>query len=265
MSPAPLLLVQLTDPHLFAGEHEKLLGLVTAHSLQQVIDLVRSEQPKIDLLLATGDLAQDGSTAAYRRFAQMTKALNAPARWTAGNHDDLKNLCEACSGTDFLEAVTDIGNWRIVLLNSQLPGQSRGHLAPQELQGLKAALSEAPQRHTLIALHHHPLDVGCEWLAPIGLDNADELFALLERFPQVRALLWGHVHQPFAQRRKGIQMLASPSCCIQFSAHSEDFAVSREAPGYRWLKLYQDGSVDSGISRIDAAICQTIDCDGAGY
>jgi len=265
MSAQPVLLVQLTDPHLFAEEDGRLLGLVTADSLQQVVELVRKEQPKIDLLLATGDLAQDGSLAAYQRFAQITAPLCVNARWTAGNHDCLQTLQQACAGTDRLEAVTDIGNWRIILLNSSVPNESYGWLSDETLKQLEYALSEAPTQHCLMALHHHPVDVGCAWLASIGLRNADTLFALINRFPQACVLLWGHVHQPFAQKRDRLHLLGSPSCCIQFAAQSADFNVSVEAPGYRWLRLHQDGQIESGISRIDSAICHNIDLSGQGY
>jgi len=265
MQNSSILLVQLTDPHLFAKPDGRLLGLCTADSLRQVIELARKEQPQIDLLLATGDLAQDGSLAAYQRFAQMTTALNAPMRWTAGNHDCLTTLQQGSTGTERLKAVTDTGNWRIILLNSSVPGETYGYLQKDQLNLLERALIEAPTRHTLIALHHHPVDVGCAWLKPIGLRNANALLALIERFPQVRVVLCGHVHQPFAAKRGKLHFLASPSCCIQFAAHCEDFTVSLEAPGYRWLRLYQDGQIKTGISRIDNAICRSIDLDSAGY
>lgn len=50
-----VLLVQLTDSHLFAPGQGTLLGMDTCDSLQRVIDLVLEEQPHIDLLLATGE------------------------------------------------------------------------------------------------------------------------------------------------------------------------------------------------------------------
>jgi len=250
--PAPsILLVQLTDPHLFAESDGRLLGLATASSLQQVIELVRKEQPKIDLLLATGDIAQEASLAAYR--------------WTAGNHDCMQTLQQACLGTDRLDPVTDIGHWRIILLNSALPGEAYGYLADEELARLEYALSEAPKRHCLIALHHHPVDVGCAWLAPIGLRNSAALFNCIKRFSQVRLILWGHVHQPFAQQCGKLHLLATPSCSIQFAAHSEDFKISREAPGYRWLRLFADGQIKSGVSRINNFNADAIDFSGAGY
>ena len=61
-----VLLVQLTDSHLFAEAGGKLLGMDTGESLQRVVDLVIDEHPSVDLILATGDLSQDGSLASYQ-------------------------------------------------------------------------------------------------------------------------------------------------------------------------------------------------------
>ena len=51
-----VLLVQLSDSHLFADGAGKLLGMDTQDSLQRVIERVLQEQPQIDLILARGDL-----------------------------------------------------------------------------------------------------------------------------------------------------------------------------------------------------------------
>lgn len=54
----PALLVQLSDSHLFAEADGTLLGMNTRESLQKVIELVLRQQPRIDLILATGDLSR---------------------------------------------------------------------------------------------------------------------------------------------------------------------------------------------------------------
>ena len=99
---APLV-IQLTDSHLFARANGRLLGIDTAASLQQVVAQVVREQPRIDLLLASGDLSQDGSVASYQRFCELTEPLAAPMRWLAGNHDENAPMAKACGDRDFLE------------------------------------------------------------------------------------------------------------------------------------------------------------------
>lgn len=259
-----VLLVQITDSHLFAEADGRLLGLATEESLRMVLAQVREEQPRIDLVLATGDLSQDGSRASYQRFAGLIESLGAPARWTPGNHDDAATMRAFCAGGEQLEPVVDVGAWRIVLLDSAVPGAVLGHFADEQLQLLERALAEAPERHCLICFHHHPVPIGCAWMDPIGLANAEALFAVTDRFPQVRAMLWGHIHQDFERERRGVRLLASPSTCVQFVPHSEDFQVSREAPGYRWLRLHADGRIDTGVSRV-TGIDFEIDYGVTGY
>ncbi len=264
MNPDAVLLVQLSDSHLFADADVTLLGMNTRDSLQRVIDLVREQQPPVDLVLATGDLSQDGTLASYQQFRDMTAPMGAPARWLPGNHDEPQIMADAAVHSDLLEPVVDVGNWRVTLLDSAVPGSVPGYLQDQQLQLLVQALSEAPNRHHLVCLHHHPVSIGCAWMERIGLRNPDALFAVLDRFPQVKAVLWGHVHQEIDGERNGVRLLASPSTCIQFAPGSEDFQVSDQAPGYRWLRLHADGRLETGVERVrDFAF--TVDYGSNGY
>jgi len=259
-----VLLVQLTDSHLFAEADGTLLGMQTRDSLRQVVDRVLAEQPHIDLMIASGDLSQDGTLESYQAFAQMTACLDTPARWLAGNHDEAQTMTLAVEGSDLLDPVIDIGAWRITLLDSSVSGSVPGFLADDQLRRLAQALSEAPDRHHLVCLHHHPVSIDCKWMEPIGLRNPEAFFAVLGRFPAVRAVLWGHIHQDFDSQRGDIRLLASPSTCIQFAPRCDDFTLDPIAPGYRWLRLRPDGSIETGVSRVPGFEFSA-DFGGSGY
>nr|WP_262925837.1 3',5'-cyclic-AMP phosphodiesterase [Pseudomonas chlororaphis] len=259
-----VLLVQLSDSHLFAETDGALLGMNTADSLQRVIDLVLAQQPRIDLMLATGDLSQDGTLESYQRFRQLTRQIPAPGRWLPGNHDEPQVMQLATRDSDLLQPIIDIGHWRITLLDSAVPGSVPGYLQDDQLQLLARSLGEAPERHHLICLHHHPVSIDCAWMEPIGLRNAEALFAVLDRFPQVRALLWGHVHQEIDRLRGDVRLLASPSTCIQFEPGSDDFKVEEQVPGYRWLRLLPDGRLETGVERVHG-YAFSIDYGSNGY
>ena len=247
---APLV-VQITDPHLFGDAAGRLLGMDTRDSLEKVIDKVLVEQPRIDLLLVTGDLTQDGSHASYQAFQRMSARIKAPTHWFAGNHDEPQVMEEIAKGTELLKPVIDIGAWRITLLNSAVPGSVPGFLPEEQLRLLAQSLSEAPERHHLVCLHHHPISIDCKWMEPIGLRNPTALFEVLDRFPQTRALLWGHIHQEIDLERDGRRLLATPSTCIQFKPRSDDFALDDLPPGYRWLRLLPGGEIETGVSRVE--------------
>ncbi|WP_256675100.1 3',5'-cyclic-AMP phosphodiesterase [Pseudomonas sp. URMO17WK12:I11] len=258
----PVLAVQLTDPHLFADPGGSMLGLNTRDSLRHVVAQVRREQPDIDLLLCTGDLSQDGSSASYEAFRELTAPLAVPTRWLPGNHDEAQVMAQVAP--QLVQTVTDMGAWRIIMLNTAVPGATHGFLQDDQLALLDGALEAAGTRHCLVCLHHQPVDIGCAWIAPIGLRNAQALFDTIDAHPQVRALLWGHVHQEWDELRDGRRLLATPSTCIQFAARSEDFQVSEEQPGYRWLRLHADGRLETGVARaLDFQV--KLDFDSPGY
>lgn len=262
LAPTPVHVVQLTDPHLFADPAGTLLGLATRDSLRHVIEQVRREQPRIDLLLCTGDLSQDASVASYEAFRELTAVFDVPTRWLPGNHDEARVMLQVAP--QLVQAVTDIGAWRVVMLDSAVVGATHGFLEPAQLEVLEAALAGAGERHCLVCCHHQPVDIGCAWIAPIGLRNADALFQLLGRHSQVKAVLWGHIHQEWDELRDGLRLLATPSTCIQFAAGSEDFKVSEEQPGYRWLRLHADGRIETGVERARDYVVR-LDFNSPGY
>jgi Icc protein len=256
--------LQITDTHLYADPDGKLLGLTTRRCLDAVIDLaLQSARP--DVVLASGDLAHDGSAAAYRQVRDCFGRIEAPVCCLPGNHDEAVALREHLNHRCFHSTRShSLGNWQLLFLDSTLPGQEGGHLAQTELAELDAALHDRPNTPALVCLHHQPVEIGSRWLDTMKVANAEAFFRVIDRHPQVRAIVWGHVHQRFEQRRNEVLLLASPSTCVQFLPGSEQFAVEQIPPGYRWLDLYPDGNLETGVDRL-AQIPGTIDLSARGY
>ena len=259
-------LVQLTDTHLCKAQGGKLLGMDTDHSLQAVIDLVQLERPDIDLLLGTGDLSDQGAMEAYRRLQEYFAQLTDASCWLPGNHDDRANMELVADSPLRLCREIRLGCWQVVMLDSQVPGEVGGRLGPPELALLQAALGAAAGQglYSLVCLHHQPVPIGCEWLDEQMVADAAEFFAVLDRFPGVRGVLWGHVHQQVDRRHGNIQLMASPSTCVQFAPGSAGFKADALPPGYRWLDLHEDGSLHTGVSRVHG-VSFTVDLDSGGY
>ena len=257
--------LQITDTHLFAGSDGCLLGLNTEHSLQAVLAAVADREQPADLVLATGDLAHDGTSRAYQRFFTNMNGIGVPVYCLPGNHDESQAL--QLSGNEghcrFVEH-TFHADWHFIFLDSTIPGSEGAHLTEDTLSMLERHLQAAPAAHTLVCLHHQPVPMGSRWLDTMAVDNPEAFFAVIDRHPQVRAILWGHVHQELSTRRGDVMLLSSPSTCIQFLPHSAGFALDITAPGYRWLDLHPDGSINTGIERI-GAIPGTIDMAAGGY
>jgi Icc protein len=119
-----------------------------------------------------------------------------------------------------------------------------------ELARLDDALSRNATVPALVALHHHPVPIGSAWMDAMGLRNAEDFWRIIDRHAQVRAVIWGHVHQNFDSFRHGVRLLATPSTCVQFAPRSADFALDRRAPAFRSLLLSDDGGVATEVCRV---------------
>lgn len=257
-------IVQISDIHLFDDSEKSLLGIKTQESFDTVINLLKAEQ-KPDIFILSGDLSQDGSISSYTRVADKLKDFALPTYYVLGNHDDAKVIKE----TYPLENITHhrhivLKDWHIILLNSQNVGAVDGSLDRGQLNFMQLCLQMYPEHHAIIVFHHHPVPVGSIWLDKLGLTNADELWALMKNFPKVHTILFGHVHQEHEGIKNGIQYFSAPSTCFQFKRKSEQFAIEKLSPGYRWIDLYSNGTLKTGVNRAPEYV-GTFDEDAKGY
>ncbi|MBJ7222445.1 MULTISPECIES: 3',5'-cyclic-AMP phosphodiesterase [unclassified Brenneria] len=264
-SGARVRILQITDTHLFAGEHETLLGINTYRSYHAVLDAIQAQQHEFDLIVATGDLAQDHSLEAYRHFTRGIQRLSAPCVWLPGNHDFQPAMVDALAEAEIAPSKHVLlgDTWQIILLDSQVFGVPHGELSDYQLEWLERSLQSQPDRHTLLLLHHHPHPSGCTWLDQHSLRNAHSLAAVLARYPRVSTILCGHIHQELDLDWHGRRLLATPSTCVQFKPHCTNFTIDGLAPGWRYLDLMPDGQLETEVHRLAGSeFLPDMDSDG---
>jgi len=259
-----LRVLQITDTHLYEDPKARLIGVNTLGSLRSVIDAIGNLGWDVDLVLATGDLVHDASPAGYRDLGKLLDRFERPVLCIPGNHDDPAIMRENL-GTKHVSMphVFDMGGWRFVMLDSVLPGQVGGRLGQAELGQLQNALKEN-HHPTMVCLHHQPVPIGSPWIDDMGLDNAGEFLAILQQEPAVRGVLWGHVHQSYDVTHQHVRLMATPSTCVQFAAHSDDFAIDDSPPGFRLLALTPDGGIHSQVMRTNT-LPEGLDPGSEGY
>lgn len=260
----PVEVLQISDLHMLPAAGDRLLGVDTGYYFNSVLQQALLEHPQSDLLLFTGDLAQTPTASSYRRIYDALENLDIAAVCLPGNHDDYHLMQKILRGKHIgCIKQTLLNNWHIVCLNSKKPGSPGGHLERDELGRLESYLQTYPQHHTLIAIHHPCCDIASRWLDTQRIDNSEALFELLARHPQVRAITTGHIHQVIDLQIGNLQIFSAPSTCFQFRPGSDDFAIDKTAPGYRWFKLFPDGRIDSGVSRLPGELTELrIDLQG---
>jgi Icc protein len=58
--------------------------------------------------------------------------------------------------------------------------------------------------------------------------------------------------------------MGTPSTCFQFKPESTEFGLDTSAPGYRSLKLYADGRIESDITRLSGQL-EGLEFNSEGY
>jgi 3',5'-cyclic-AMP phosphodiesterase len=225
--------------------------------LTAAVDSVRRLPDAPDAVLMSGDLADNAADAEYELVRELLAQLGVPVYVLAGNHDHRDTLrrhfdLPGAAGTPVQYGV-DLGPLRLVVLDSTRPGDDPGELDADRLSWLDAELARAPDRPTLLALHHPPVSTGIAAWDEVGLPAADRraLGDVLERHPQVRRIVAGHVHRTMTAELAGRAVLAVPSTYIQtrLSFNSDEIETAAEPPGFAVHALL-DGELASHVQPV---------------
>lgn len=258
----PFTLAQLSDMHLLADPAGTALGCPVREALCSVIEAARRDAP--DAVLLTGDLSQDGTPASYAALGALLAPLGAPSYALPGNHDDKEAMRAALAEAPFQPACAfAAGGWRVLLLDSAVPGETHGCLPEDALAELATTLDAHPRTPTLVALHHPPKPPGAAWLDPLGLRQPGPFLDLVEAHAQVRLVLFGHIHQEMDARHAQARLLSCPSTCFQFKPHAQEFALDDRPAGYRHVELFPDGRFSTRVERVERTY--PLDTDASGY
>lgn len=247
------MVAQITDCHLLAQPGARLHGRCPDESLAGVLASVKTLDP--DVVVVTGDLTEAGAPDAYQRLKGLLETLACPVVCLPGNHDDPAVMRRHLLGGGIgMPDTHPLGDWRLFLLDDTLPGRPEGRLGEARLAALEWRLHENRDHHKLVFVHHQPVDTGSPWIDGMGLEDGERLLDRLADDGDVRAVGFGHIHHAFSAERDGIALYGTPSTSFQALPEKERFELDTEnGPGFRWFRLFHDGHLATGITRIPPA------------
>jgi 3',5'-cyclic AMP phosphodiesterase CpdA len=220
-----MILAQITDLHVDAGRRPRRSNAGPDAALDACVAHLNALDPPVDVVVATGDLVENGDAEEYGRLGEILYSLRAPIFLMPGNHDRYPTLRAGFSRHRYLHGDEGwiqyaVEDWplRLLALDSVVPGESSGALCSGRLAWLHDRLEEQPDRPTAVFVHHPPFRTGMAEMDRIRLlGNADHFGRIVSRRPNVQRILSGHVHRPVHGLWHGTVASTAPSTAPQIA------------------------------------------------
>ena len=242
-------IIQLSDCHLYSSKSKPgYNNIVPYQSLAEVLHQIKTLSA--ELVIASGDISGDGSAESYEHFKQLwiDSGIAAPLMVLPGNHDELSAMQAKLSDYGlFSAAPMKLGKWHLHGLNSMYKG-TLGALSAGQSDELQGYLQDYANDFHLVAVHHHPVECG-GWMDKHQWLNRAEFVELVSQHPQLKAVIYGHIHHDSVTQIGPCQYMSCPSTCWQWAMQAE-FAFTKERPGFRVIHLHGDGRLSTQIQRI---------------
>lgn len=214
-----MLVAQITDVHLGfePGNPDEL----NRQRLDRTLEVLTEMTPRPDLLLATGDIADNGDDAvSYRRFSEAIAGLPFPVYPAMGNHDSRAAFLELNPGQatadGFVQYAIEDHPVRILVLDTLEVGRHGGGFCEVRAAWLRARLAEAPGRPTMLVLHHPPIETGLSWMTENPrAEWVLRLQAIVAAQGNIVAMVAGHLHRPIVTRWAGTVLAVCPATAPQ--------------------------------------------------
>jgi 3',5'-cyclic AMP phosphodiesterase CpdA len=255
-----MLIAQLTDTHIKPAGRLAYRRVDTEACLRRAVAQVASLKPRPDVVLLTGDLVDAGRPEEYALLRSILEDLPKPYYLIPGNHDERRALAAAFrdhaylpQDGEFLHYAVDDHPVRLIGLDTIIPGEPGGAMCETRTAWLAAQLAKAPDRPTILFMHHPPFKTGIEHMDAMRLADEDRLAAVVRRHPQVIRVLCGHVHRAIQAPFAGTTASIAPSTAHQVALDLRPQGPSAfmlEPPGFQ-LHLYDE---QSGLVTHTAAV-----------
>jgi Icc protein len=257
-------ITQLSDTHfLEEGVDPEGAGAYnTSEAFDAVLDHI-GDHNDLDMVVVTGDVADHGGAAEYRKAAEAFSRFAVPVNVCPGNHDSDAVFSSGMARPGVSTSrVVEVGSWAFLFVDSSAgtmldqdsglridpPGQTRlhthGSLGRREAAWVNQMCETTKADHVFVWIHHPPEP-------PVAMCRDDayatEWHEILGGHPKIRGFGAGHTHIPAEYKIMDRPVFVSPSLKNNFSLDPQTWLP----PGYRTYKFGDDGSIASDVHLVD--------------
>ena len=221
--------IQISDSHI--DDNKLVMGVDSQANLSTIVSTISKHN--YDALLISGDLAHNGTLESYKKLRKILNPIEAKIYVLPGNHDDLSNLSQIFHQSSLCNFI--IGCWEVITIDSVQVGKVSGRLTDEQLHSLSQQISSSSAKYIALCLHHPPVSMQSDWDDEMSLENPEDLFAVIDQFDNIKAIMWGHAHQSSESNRNGVKLFSCPSTALQYDG--------QPGIGYNHYTLNDEGEI----------------------
>ncbi|SOE91804.1 3',5'-cyclic AMP phosphodiesterase CpdA [Burkholderia sp. D7] len=218
-----MIIAHITDFHIVPAPQLCYGFCNTRDALREVIDFLEDLNPRPDLVIASGDLVDEPTPAAYTELAAILARSSLPLLVIPGNHDNRRMLAEHLPEHPYLQGqesalnlVQSFNDLQIVTLSSVIPSKEFGQITDATLAWLEAQLANNDERPVMLVMHHPPIVTGLPFMD--GFQPPYRKFAeFVKSSPRIKLIACGHVHRAIDGMLGAARVTTAPATGHQFS------------------------------------------------
>ncbi len=199
-----MIIAQITDTHIQLAGPDAPNSEARAADLRRAVADINDLETPPDAVIHTGDMTQNAQPEEYARAREILGSLRAPLYVTPGNRDSRTEIAAAFSdcyemldANGFIIYAVDDHPVRLIAFDSLSGNSNRGDFCQARLDALDAKLAAAPEKPTVVFMHHPPFETAAE-INPYQYERLEakaEITDVLSRHRQVIRVLCGHAHR----------------------------------------------------------------------
>ena len=248
-------ILQLTDLHVFKDPGVCLKGIPTRKLLEDVVRHIITSGQIFDHVVVTGDHTHDELPETYQAVRQILSPWLDRLWQVPGNHDNRSVLRSVFGdrvsgvGQDRITFSLNAGQWLCLGIDTHVPGTVPGRIESEQIDWIRQQIQWNNPDRVALFMHHPPVDVGSQWMDPIGLSGKELLHDLFRQECRIELVCCGHVHHEFSGQVGNAKIFTTPSTGIQFNPAGNQPSFVAAPPGYRVVEL-TDGGFSTTVCRL---------------
>jgi len=232
----------------------------TPANLRAVARCIREMRLKLGGCIFSGDLTNSGELESYAHLqdilAEEFEPLGVPILLGLGNHDarlpfrkQVLRQADASSESEPYYYSQQMGDLRVLMLDSKVPDRVDGLLGRQQLDWLAGQLATPVAAHDVVVLHHPSVPRGVPRPDDYLLRDASDFARVLQaaRPGQVAGILCGHSHVSSVASFAGVLHVTAPATAYLLDPSVSDGGRGVEGSGFNLCTLREGRLVVNSV------------------